>query len=31
MIDDAWNDASATIDVTTPTAHNPITAFKLLW
>ena len=27
MIDDAWNDAAATIDVTTPTAHKAIKAF----
>ena len=29
MIDDAWNDAAATIDVTTPTAHKAIKAFSI--
>ena len=29
MIDDAWNDASATIDVKTPTAHKAIKAFSI--
>ncbi len=29
MIDDAWNDAAATIDVKTPTAHKAITAFSI--
>ena len=29
MIDDAWNDAAATIDVKTPTAHKAIKAFSI--
>ena len=29
MIDDAWNDAAATIDVTTPTAHKAIKTFSI--
>jgi len=29
MIDDAWNDAAATIDVKTPTAHKAIKSFNI--
>ena len=29
MIDDAWNDAASTIDVTTPNAHKAISTFNI--
>ena len=29
MIDDAWNDAASTIDVTTPNAHKAISTFSI--